>query len=416
MKLAASGVDETATGLEGAAIICLANSHWEAASRLNCHHIMSRLAPANRVLFVETIGGRRPALNSSRDLKKIAQRLRRFAGGARTVRPNLFVLSPFNLPGFSDPRVSRLNSAALRAQIRPAARRLLGANQPVIVWVFSPLYGELAWQLPSDLLVYQCIDEHAAYPGAPAQAIARLEKELMRRADVVLTSSQTLFEDRRKLRPDVVYLPNVADAALFMQARQEGTQVPGEIARLPKPVAGFVGNVSSYKVDMELMAGLARRNPDWTFAMIGDVGSGESQTDLTQLRALPNIVLTGPRPYAQLPAYVKGFDVCLIPFRLTKLTRGIFPMKFFEYLASGKPVVATPLPALQEFASHCRLADGVEAFSAAMRLAVVEDVAEPKASARVELALQHSWDERMTQLSHIICQGLGRPHAAQTSA
>ncbi|MCC7360932.1 MAG: glycosyltransferase [Anaerolineales bacterium] len=400
---AQTGVIETGTCLQDTSIICLANAAWDATSRVNCHHIMARLAPANRVLFVETIGGRRPGLTSARDYGKVARRLRRFAGGARQVSPNLHVLSPLALPGFAGALTARLNAALLRVQIEAAARRLFAATVSRLVWVFTPVFGRLAWQLPSSLLVYQCIDEHSAYPGAPTHSVAELEQALMRRADIVITSSNTLYEDRRRLHPQVVCLPNVADAPHFSRALRPETQVPDEISRLPKPIAGFIGNVSSFKVDFGLLAGLARRNPEWTFVLIGEVGIGEAQTDLAQLRALPNIILTGPRPYAELPAYLKGFDVCLIPFQLNALTRGVFPMKFFEYFASGKPVVATPLPTLQDYAAHCRLTAGVEDFSAALRQAASEDVTAAKVAARVQLALDHSWDERMVQLSRVIC-------------
>jgi len=132
--------------------------------------------------------------------------------------------------------------------------------------------------------------------------------------------------------------------------------VPAELAALPAPRIGFVGAISAYKLDLTLLETLARRHPHWSFVLIGPVGEGDPSTDVAALAALGNVHLLGTRPYNALPAYLKGLDLGLLPLRLTPYTQAMFPMKFFEYLAAGLPVVATAIDALQPFASLALLA------------------------------------------------------------
>jgi glycosyltransferase involved in cell wall biosynthesis len=386
----------------GTTIICLANAEWNSASRINCHHIMSRFASDNQVLFVESIGGRKPSPVSGRDLSKVFRRMRYATRGLRKPLPNLnlLVLSPLAIPGFTNPVMEWLNTQLLHRQIMSATRWL--ANHTVILWVFTPVFASVVRQLTADLVIYQCIDEHSASPGAPREHVRTLEQQLMHDADLVITTSKSLFDAKREFNPATVCLQNVADASMFSKALNADLSIPDDLRALKKPVAGFIGNLSSYKVDFELVRGLAWHNPDWAFVLIGEIGIGESKTGIDVLTTLPNVVLLGPRPYEQLPAYVKGFDVCLIPFALNEVTENCFPMKFFEYMASGKPVVSTPLPNLQNYAEFCHLASGVEAFGAAMRQALAEDLTHGKIQARIALAMEHSWGLRIHQLSQIV--------------
>lgn len=387
--------------LQGATIVCLANAEWNSASRINCHHIMARLAPDNQVLFVQSMGGRKPSLTSGRDLSKIVQRIEQLKRGEWSPIPNLEVISPLAIPGFSNSAVEWLNFIILSRQIKAAIARH-PTRYPTILWFFTPVFAPLIKQLKADLVIYQCVDEHSAGPGAAREHVIALEQDLIRQADIVITTSKSLLEAKRVYNSAVVCLPNVADVPMFMQAQRDDLIVPDDIQVFKSPIAGFIGNLSSYKVDFELIYELARKNPDWIFVLIGETGIGESRTDMSKLKSLENVALLGPRPYTQLPAYIKGFDVCLIPFASNEYTANCFPMKFFEYLASGKPVVASPLPALREYSTYCRLAQGVEEFSAAMHLALSDDMTETKLQARTSLAQKFSWDARLVDLSTII--------------
>src|SRR5262249_51154926 len=146
------------------------------------------------------------------------------------------------------------------------------------------------------------------------------------------------------------YCPNATDVTHFATAR-DGGAVPEELAAIARPRLGYVGVLSDFKIDFELIERAAALSPAWQFVFIGDEREGQGSAAIARLRARPNVHFLGWRPYALLPKYLRGIDVALLPQRLNDYTRAMFPMKYFEYLAAGKPVVATPLPALAEFAA-----------------------------------------------------------------
>jgi glycosyltransferase involved in cell wall biosynthesis len=166
-------------------------------------------------------------------------------------------------------------------------------------------------------------------------------------------------------------------------------------------VLGFIGALDDYKIDAVVLRAVAETFPHGTVVLIGPVGLADSGRECAALGSLPNVRLLGRRPYAALPGYLRGFDAFLIPYRLTGYTRGVFPMKFFEALASGRPIVATPLPALLEHGHVVHLASGPEAFAEAVSRALVEETAE-KARARALLAERHSWTTRLDEISALI--------------
>ncbi len=382
--------------MTGESFVILANAEWDWETRINCHHIAARLAQTNDVLFVDTIGGRTPA---PREFTKVARRLRRIAGGIRTIRTQLRVLAPFVIPIYGNDVIRRANTAILSWQIR----RALPSHARPILWIFLPAHVGLVGRLNEKLVIYHCVDEHAANPNVPAVQVAKQEQRLLKLADAVLTTSSTLYESKRAFNSNTFYLPNVADTAFFAHAPRNGVQDMNDI---PRPIAGFVGNITAYKLDFELIRAVAEQNPDCSFVFIGPIGRGDPSTDVRALTSLKNIHLLGPRSYEQLPQYVKAFDVCLIPFRLNDSTRGTLSMKFFEYLAAGKPVIATNLPTLAEFSDYYYCIRSASEFSAILSKAIYEDSSHR--ARRVEIAQKYSWDRRMLEIDRIVTTALER--------
>jgi glycosyltransferase involved in cell wall biosynthesis len=203
---------------------------------------------------------------------------------------------------------------------------------------------------------------------------------------------------------DVACVPNVADTGRFATAP---AQTPAELAALPKPIVGYVGNVASYKTDIELLAAVGRTRPEWSFALVGPIGSGDPGTRLGELRSLGNVHLLGPKPYKDIPSYIHGFDVCLIPFQRSRVTDSSLPLKTFEYLAAGKPVVATPLPALraEPLDEVLDYAETAEQFVQAIESCLAEDEDE-RPAARRETAALYSWDRRFPEIEALVCEVL----------
>ncbi len=382
--------------LRGETILILANAEWDWETRINCHHLAARLAEKNRVVFVDTIGGRTPA---PREWKKILRRLRRIAGGNRQMNANLTIVAPFVLPIYGNDFFRRINTALVAAQIRRALPR--GARP--LLWIFLPALVGLVGKFNEQLVIYHCVDEHAANPSVPADAVRAWEKQLLGVADLVFTTSNTLYESKRAFNPRTFYLPNVADAELFARAH---LPMPADLQNIPRPLAGYIGNISAYKMDFDLLAQTARLKPEWSFVLIGPIGRGDPATEISNLQSLPNLYLLGARAYAELPRYVQAFDACLIPNQLNDSTRGSLPMKFFEYLAAGKPVIATDLPTLAEFREFFYPIRDAAQFAAALDATRGEEAT--RADARAAIARKYSWAARMIEIEKIVLAALAR--------
>jgi glycosyltransferase involved in cell wall biosynthesis len=377
--------------LDGRAIVCLGFGEWNAELWTNQQHLMARLARRNSVLFVESLGLRQPRL-AGRDIRRMAGRVRRAAAGPRRV-DGLHVLSPLVVPLHGRDWIGRLNEGLLRRQVARAARHI-GLERPLL-WSYVPQAEWLVDALQPSTIVYHCVDDIAAQKGVQADAFRAAEARFAARADVVLASAPALAERMRALNHRVFYAPNVADTDLFATALDDGP-ADAALAALPRPRIVFTGAVVATKLDLALLEGLARARPDWTLALVGPVGAGDPRTDVSALERLPNVHLLGARRYEDLPAVLRGADVALVPYAINELTRSVFPMKVYEYLAAGLPVVTTPLPALAETPHVAVAADAPETVAAVER-ALAEDGPATR-QARSDAVREHSWEARLAEI------------------
>lgn len=378
--------------MTGRDIVCVGFNDWETELWTNQHHLMARLAGSgNGVLFIESLGLRRPTV-AGRDVSRMARRLVRGLQPPRE-RDGVHVLSPLVIPLHGNPTVRRLNARILPALVGRAARRL-GMRRPIL-WGYVPQAEVLLDVLDPSLVVYHCVDDIATQEGIDTASFQAAEARYAARADLVLASAPRLAERMRTLSDNVLYAPNVADTAAFSAALDEG-RIDEALGALPHPRLVFTGAIAEKKLDLPLLAEVARARRDWTIALVGPVGLGDPHTDVAALEAEPNVHLLGARKYEELPSVLRGADVTLIPYRASELTASIFPMKVYEYLAAGRPVVATPLPAL-EGVTEITVADGAAAFVAAVERELAEDTPERRA-ARSAAAARNSWDARLEEI------------------
>src|SRR5688572_7702790 len=378
------------TMIEGRSIICVSQD-WQ-GDPTSKKHIMRILSRKNRVLWVNSIGMRRPTAAVS-DARRLVAKLRRIVAGVRQVEPNIFVMDPPVLPLPGVAAAEQLNRIVLAAWLRRLCRRL-GLDRPLL-WTFLPNVNWLLGRLNERMVIYHCVDEYSEFSGVPKDVIVRMEQDLIRRADIVFTSAEKLCDERRQVNPRTYFIPHGVDVAHFSRALDPATEVPEDIRRLPKPVIGFFGLLADW-VDLDMIGALARARPQWSFALVG-----KAQTDVRAVQGLPNVHLIGQRPYSALPGYCRGFDVGLIPFRMNELTLRVNPLKLREYLAAGLPVVSTPLPEVVRYQGVVHIATNREGFLEEIEAALKERTSE-RNRARVAMMQSEGWEARVGEMSRLV--------------
>jgi glycosyltransferase involved in cell wall biosynthesis len=369
-------------------IISFAGDSWDGNPHSR-HHLMRRLAPRYDVLFVEGVPMRGPAVRDRYELRRIAAKLgppRRL----RTVGPGLHVFRPAPVPPAG--RLGRAAQlAALRLEIRHAIARL-ELHGPRLSWfsqpIVSPLLGRLGER--ASVLYYQ--DRYDAFAFVDGPRIRSHLARLARNCDLSIATAEPLARELRALGADPVLLLHGVDVERFATP----SPAPADLAALERPLVGFVGLIDTH-VDVEAILAVASSLQRGTVVLIGG-----TNIDPQPLRR-DRIALLGPRAYELIPAYLHAFDVCIMPFRINRLTEAVNPIKLREYLSAGRPTVATPLPATAPYASGLELATGPKEFPAAVAtaLAATQD-SEPARALRRRLVANDSWDIVASRLETLL--------------
>ena len=297
-----------------ATLLCLSHLRWGFVYQ-RPQHLMSRLARDYDVLFFEE-----PIFEGH-----AAPRLESHAAA-----PGVTLLVPQLPAGMHETQAIRAQRELLDAYLakQQAAELLL--------WYFTPMSLAFTGHLQGQVVIFDCMDELSAFRHAPPELVD-MERRLMTRADVVFTGGHSLWEAKRRHHANIHAMPSSVDVAHFAAARQPLPE-PADQAAIPGPRLGFFGVIDE-RFDIQLLSELAARRPDWSLVLVGPV----VKIDPATLPRLPNIHYLGAKPYGELPSYLSGWDVALMPFALNESTRFISPTKTPEYLAGGRPVVSTPI-------------------------------------------------------------------------
>lgn len=393
-------------------LIFVSLENWDEVWRRNqflCDTLARRF-PGTKLLFVG------PARDVSNALRRGRLRELRATSAAWTVpaTPNVTVTRPLKLLPNSLALGRWFNAGLQRRHVRRVARRL-GLRAPAL-WLNDhhavPLAGGA---LDEQAVVYDVTDDWIAFAASPSERelIRRRDAELCVAADAVITCSERLFQDKQKLARRVHLIPNGVHAEHYARVLDGCGPLPPAAAAWPKPVAGYLGTVHPSRVDVDLVAAVARQLPGGgSIVLLGPDHLPEP--DRARLRSLGNVFLVPAVPYAQAPDYLRAFDVCLVPHVVTPFTESLNPIKLWEYLAAGKPIVSTRVAGFRDYPEHVALADTAEEFAAAIGRALAEDP--ERGRKRRSAAAAHSWSARVDAVVDVVREACARRRSNQVCA
>lgn len=301
-----------------------------------------------------------------------------------------------------------MNEVLMRSHIQKTARHL-GLSAPLL-WLNPHSAVHLAGRMGESAVIYDITDDWISpTQDASVAALIRVQDAtLCARADAVIVCSEKLYEMKQGIARSLFLIPNGVDAEHYASVPDRALPMPAEAQHWPRPVFGYTGTLHPDRVDVPLLAALARKLSAGSVALVGP--DHLRPEDHTMLRVLPNVFLTGPKPYAQLPQYMRAFEVSITPHRVTPFTESLNPIKLWEYLAAGKPIVSTPVAGFRDYPQFVRLAADAEEFCRQCEAALRE--APSVAAARQEEASRHSWDARLNAVEDVIAACLS--HAASS--
>jgi glycosyltransferase involved in cell wall biosynthesis len=354
-------------------LVCFSHLRWNFVYQ-RPQHLLARCAKARRVFFFEE-----PVLGDGPERLEIS-----------VTDSRVHVAVPHLPHGLTE------------EQSVAAQRRFVGhmlerhAIRDYVLWYYTPMALPFTQHLTPAALLYDCMDELSAFKDAP-RALRDREAELLRRADVVLTGGHSIYEAKRDRHHNIHPLPSSVDVAHFSRAR--GAAEPADQAPIPRPRLGFFGVIDE-RMDIELLSAVAAARPDWQLVLIGPV----VKIDPAALPRLPNIHYLGPKTYDELPAYLGGWDVALLPFAKNDSTRFISPTKTPEYLAAGKPVVSTSIrDVVRPYGAmgFVRIADTPSDFIRAIEACLSESQGDKLAEIDQFLG-QMSWDRTWSRAEELL--------------
>ncbi|HUE81896.1 MAG TPA: glycosyltransferase [Pyrinomonadaceae bacterium] len=365
---------------------------------------MRRFARAgNRVIFVNSISLGLPSLAHKDLLPRIARKLRSYARYSRVTEEGIVVVSPPTLPFFGSTISRSINRVVLSRQIQRLARQH-GLKYPIL-WIAIPTAVEMIGRFDESLVIYQVSDKYDAntmdHATDPLE-IRRLHERALAAADIVFYSGRKLLAEAESGRERSYLLEQAVDFEHWARAGNGSLKVPPAMAAIPQPRLGYFGTIDPWLMDNELIRLAARLHPQWHWVFIGNRARGVDFENLPTVHFLP------PVTYEELPSYAAGFDVCVLPWDVENVwTSYGSAIKVREYLATGKPVVISPLPEYEAMKDVLRIGRSREEF-----LALVDDALSEKdetaKSMRKAAVADGTWDVRAELVSGLIEEALAK--------
>lgn len=372
-------------------VVCLSTTNYDPLPTRK-QNVMNRLKETEVLYFDPPVSLIAPLKD-----RKAFERIFRFRkpGEKRKGHITVYALPPV-IPFFNKFRfINRINQRMQARFVRKKMKRH-GFESPVL-WCYSPSSADIVKYVPHKSLVYDCVDRHSAYKGHITPAVVDgMERDLASQADQVFSTAVGLHETLKQYNKTAEMIPNGAAYEIFSRVwhERESLACPEEMRELKHPVYGFVGMLQEC-IDYDLLEELAEKQPHATVFLIGRPLPG---VNLDRFQNYPNVMIHGLVPQEQLPAYIAQFDVCLNVFREGALSKDVSPLKFYEYLATGKPIVSTREPLqVMDFADVVYIAENKKEF-VGLCLAASGESGTEKIEKRLSYGKSCSWDERVCQM------------------
>lgn len=393
--------------LKDKSLICFGGEDWWYHHPHSKNHLMRRFARAgNKVIFVNSISMGLAPMKSGEVLTRIRRKLKSYAKLARTTEEGITVVSPAVVPFFGRAAVTAANRRLLTTQISALAKRR-GLSHPIL-WIAIPTAVEVVGRLNESLVIYHVSDKYDAntmdHATDPA-FIRSLHVRAIDAADIVFYSSRKLLAEAERGLEKSHLLEQAVDFDHWARISEGDVRVADEIERIPRPRLGYFGAIEPWLVDQELIKQASRERPDWNWVFVGNKSRGLEIENLRNVHFLP------PVSYEQLPSFAAGFDVCVLPWDTgVAFTSYGSAIKVREYLASGKPVVISPLPEYESMSDVLRIGRTRTDFIRLIEDALSEQGSDLK-QARQAAVRDGTWDARAEWVSELIEQALAAKNA-----
>ncbi len=398
--------------MHGETILCISTRVWHSLWRNN-QQIMSRIAAQNRVLFFEP--GRNPDRGIVGELWRNVPNL--FTVRAQKLSENLIIIpSPPRLPLARErlpkrvlrkttPWVVRINARILIGHVRRAIKQLK-VKDPLL-WLYGPFDVDLIGKFGEKLVCYYNYDEFPiTVENIRIREIAQHYDDLLTsRSNVIFATGRAQWERRKRINPNTYFIPNGVNFDLFHRALEPETVIPSDVENLKRPIIGYAGALGN-QIDVDLLLQVAETFAAGSVVLVGP-DRIPSSASLSSLRAMPNVHFVGQRELGDLPGYLKAFDVALIPYALQGYTLTAYPLKLHEYLAAGRAIVATAMPELRCYSQVVHIAESPDEFVGRIH-DVLNDQMPQAIDARVAVARENTWDQRVAEIYRILDGRLSR--------
>lgn len=402
---------ETAVESADIKIICFAGALYDLPSWTNRQHISARFSQEYPVLYVE------PRMWIFRYIaqhllqpKEIGTLLMRLFSYEKK-NDYLYIKSQWNLiPGSREfAWISRINHFLNRKSVMRTAKQLGFMQGSTAMWIYDTEAAEYLPYFKNSTVVYDCVDNHAAQAGVNRNPdrVHSEERVILKRADLVTVTSKRLLKMKRRHTKNMHLVLNAGNVALYTKtiSKEAAAQAHGALSHIPAPIVGSVGALDSYKYDFDLLVQSATNHPEWQFVFVGSPVVDHKTPALKKLTKLPNVHMIGTVQQEYVPAYVKHFTICLIPYKNNEYNEASFPLKFWEFMATGKPIVASGVPELREYSDIISYANNTKEFSEHIQKILLSGAKNDPA--RISLAKEHGWDQRAKELMNLLKKTIG---------